>query len=200
MRTFLRSLPLLLLALPGCGDESAATTPVEPARASFVGPLEGTDARVGLVREGARVLVYVCGGPSSLASTRWYQGDVRDDGTIQLATADTTLQAAPSGVAWAGAWTHASDPPRAFRLEPARERTIEDLYRGTLDGGSVGVVVFQSGPDAEPTIQGVFQALDGASFQVLPVRTAQLGPQGLAVQVTLAAGARELFVQAARAR
>jgi hypothetical protein len=46
----------------------------------------------------------------------------------------------------------------------------------------------------------VLRALDGSTFQVLPVRTVTPTPQGLAVKVTLPSGPREVFVQPARAR
>ncbi len=189
MRTLLYS-SILLLA--GCGSEPASA-PAPEARAAFVGTLDGTDARVGLVREGAHVALFVCGGPTSMSATRWFRGDVRADGALALTSGDATVTASSSESAWSGTFTWASEPARSFRVRAARAGTAEDLYEGLLDGGSVGVIV------TDETMQGVFKAVDGSTFQVLPVRTVERTAQGLAVKVNLASGPRELFVLPARA-
>lgn len=192
MRTIL--LPLTaLLAISGCASAEPEAKTAE-GRAAWIGALEGTDARVGLVREGAQVALYVCGGPTSMPATRWFRGSVRGDGAIELSSTGASVRAALDASGWSGTLTMAPDPVRTFTLRAARTGSAEDLYEGTLDGGSVGVVV------TENTMQGVLRALDGSTFQVLPVRTVVPGPQGLSVSVKHAGGVREFFVLPARAR
>src|ERR1041385_8720660 len=57
-----------------CGGTEAAAQfrPLEV----YVGQVDGTDARIALVRDDARWAAYVCGGPSTLSSmTEWFEGE-----------------------------------------------------------------------------------------------------------------------------
>jgi hypothetical protein len=93
---------LVLGMLGGCEPEVAA--PVEPR--VLVGPIDGTDAELGLVVDGERVSAYVCGGELTRATiSRWFEGaGSTDAGTLatdswELAwNADTGTLTDPSGV------------------------------------------------------------------------------------------------------
>jgi hypothetical protein len=67
------ALQLSVLALGSCALEPLSE------EETYVGEVSGTDAVVAVATEGDSVVVYVCGGPSTLAEhTRWYSGSVGD--------------------------------------------------------------------------------------------------------------------------
>jgi len=75
-------MPALLLAT-GCGDQPAS--PVYVGRA-------GDDAALGILEDGSKVTVYLCGGSGSYATlTRWFHGAVGPGGKLSLTSGDATL-------------------------------------------------------------------------------------------------------------
>jgi hypothetical protein len=74
--------PALLLAA-GCGDPPAS--PVYVGRA-------GDDAALGILEDGGKVTVYLCGGSGSFATlTRWFHGSAGPGGKLSLTSGDATL-------------------------------------------------------------------------------------------------------------
>jgi hypothetical protein len=180
----LRVAPVLLGVLLGCSASDDAATP-STSQASLVGALNGTDARVGLVVNDTKGVLYVCGGATTRAAlTRWFGGS-RTAAGIDWTTDDLRVVAAPSGKGWSGEVRKMDGSAMTFALTPA-EGSVAGLYQALLPEGRAGVVVF---PDA--TILGTFKTTAGVFEQVLPVREVSRTPNGIEVQIT----GRTFFVQ-----
>lgn len=75
------SLPLLaagVVSLAGCGsdpepEQPAAQDTAALEEASYVGEVAGTDMRVGIAAHNGKADVFFCGGPTSLARTKWFR-------------------------------------------------------------------------------------------------------------------------------
>lgn len=175
----------------GC---SASEAPVAPATSSpLVGTLEGTDARVGLVVDDAKGVLYVCGGATTRASlTRWFRGP-RSAAGIDWTSEDLRVIAAPRGAAWAGELRKSDGTSVPFVLDAAAAGTLAGVYDATLPTGRAGVVVFQGSPAEQASMLGAFRASGGAFAQVLPVREVSRTSRGIEVQV--AGLAETIFVQ-----
>ncbi len=179
---------LVALLVSGCGaSEEAVTT----APGALVGALAGTDARVGLVVNEERGVLYVCGGEATRASlTRWFSG-ARTAKGLDWTTDDLRVVASPSGAGWSGEVRRADGSALSFSLSPAAAGTIAGLYEAKLPEGRAGVVVFQA-TSAEPaTILGAFKSTGGVFEQVLPVREVARAANGIEVRIA----ARTFFVQ-----
>ncbi len=162
----------LVLVSASCGDEGTA---------HYVGALTGTDARAAAVVEGESVLLYRCGGPTSMASTRWLLG-TRNGERISLAKDDARFEGRLEDGRLVGMFEDGTP------LEgPVTERggTI-GLYQATDGACRTGVIV---GPG---WIQGTSCDADGRLRQVSP--DGPVAVDGFQVQ----AGLRRVFVERAR--
>jgi hypothetical protein len=122
---------LFVLFLTACGGA--------PESGFYTGALEGTDARVAAVIEEDAILLYVCGGPSSLDRTRWLNT------TLAAVDAHAELSLTVDGE----------------RFELARDDGL-GLYHSRAGACRTGVI---AGTDA---IQGVSCLEDGRFEQVSP--------------------------------
>jgi hypothetical protein len=141
---------------------AAGSCALEPLTDSetYVGAVPGTDAVVAVATEGDAVVVYVCGGPSTLAAhTRWYSGRV-GDATLESPAGQELELSIESGRA-RGAYTVEGT---SFDFEAAAPA---DRYRRlftVVDSGCrTGVVV--DGDD----VQGAWCDDLGAFAQVTPI-------------------------------
>ena len=62
-----------LLLATSCGAGGSPTSDETPS--VYVGSVEETDAKIALVRDGARWAAYLCGGAETLGSTAWFKGE-----------------------------------------------------------------------------------------------------------------------------
>jgi hypothetical protein len=62
-----------LLLATACGADGSPTSDETPS--VYVGSVEETDAKIALVRDGARWAAYLCGGAETLDSTAWFKGE-----------------------------------------------------------------------------------------------------------------------------
>ena len=119
------------VALAGCGDDDATSTVGStpagqaPAKGTFVGKVDGTDAYVAIVSDGSRVLGYVC---DSKKLSRWIDVATIHDGKATLSSrsgddlGDASLSTGRvSGTIVVAGRSH------AFRAVPASGRA--GLYR-----------------------------------------------------------------------
>lgn len=181
----------IAIAAIGCGGSDDEAAPA--AAATLVGSLSGSDARVGLVVDDTRGVLYVCGGDATRASlTRWFAG-ARTAAGLDWTTGDLRVQAAPKGASWSGELKKADGTVLAFEVTPVAAGTIAGLYDAKLPEGRAGVVVFQASAAEPATILGAFKTTGGLFEQVLPVREVLRTGQGIEVKVPSVA--TSFFVQ-----
>jgi hypothetical protein len=178
----------------GCGGAAAGTS-------AFVGEVtdQGQDAVIGAVSDGARVSFYVCGGPSSYATmTKWIQGPVAADGTLDISGGGFRVTGRIGG--------EGQSPLGAGRIQtPAGEAvswtvrpavgSLEGLYQ-TMDGSCrTGAVVGDFGDGLGVRLQGTWCGGGSQYAQVTPIRSPLALEEGedIAVRVE-AADAQALLV------
>lgn len=171
VRTLATTTTALALCASGCGDVVA---PAYALREQFTGRVEQSDVAVAVVRDGANVVAYVCGGASTLEShTAWYQGEMQGDRAV-LRGPRGELAVAFDGDAVTG-----TSGALSFRI--ARTSALGGLYehRGAC---RTGVIVF-SGANGDFAAQGAGCDANGRRSQVTPIRPMELLADGLAVVV-----------------
>lgn len=178
-----------VLVIAGCGDEAAARQSV----GKVTDP--GSDAVVGMVSDGERVQLYLCGGPSSYAAlTRWFQGPVGADGSFSIASGDFVAE----GDAFTGEGVVKTDDGRtlAWQVDPA-SGDLPGLY-AAMDGSCrTGVVVGDFDGDGALDLQGTW--CDGKDLfaQVTPIMPIMPSARGIAV-TALTDPPRQLWVDRVR--
>lgn len=184
---------VLALALVGCGGSDDSPAAVAATTTTLVGPVIGTDARIGLVVDETKGVLYVCGGETTRASlTRWFRG-ARTTAGIDWTSGDLRVVAAPQGSTFRGELKKSDGSALSFEVTPTHAETIAGLYDATLPEGRAGVVVFQPSASEPATILGAFKTKDGVFEQVLVVRELLRTPLGIEVQVN--GVAKPFFVQ-----
>ena len=181
--------PLLLVSLlsfAACGG-------ADGDRRVYAGPVNGTDALVGVVIEGARALVYVCGGPTSLDQYNgWFEGEIVD-GALSASGAGgaLTLETVGDEVV-RGAITPSLGRPATWAASDSVANA--EVFRGPAPAAPCdtgGIIVGEH--DGEPIFVGTF--CDGPPNlvgQVSPVRPFDLTAAGISVSVPRASGAETL--------
>ena len=141
----------LLLALAACTGTPDSDTP-------FAGPVEGTDAVIGLA--GGRL--YLCGGPETMGElNRWFDVDVsdglfgEDDGWSVIGERD--------GDGWTGDLVDPTGGISPFTLDPATGADGPYAAESPVGECPVGAVVLDG------RMQGVACAAVLAPAQVVPV-------------------------------
>lgn len=190
---FAHGIRLISLVALGLGSACAADEQIFPVAeevATYVGPLEGSDAFVAVSVSGNDVVAYVCGGATTYATrTKWFRGPLdpanhlavveASDGTRMELTFDTeegVLKGALGDTA----------------LSLSRLETTGDDSRGlytAMDGGCrTGVIVF--GDPQAPSVQGTWCRVEGDAqsifAQVTPILPIDVTDGGLHVKVSLA--------------
>lgn len=180
---------LISLLAGGCALGDAGASPP-----SAVGTVVGTDAVVGASTEGGLITFYLCGGPSSVAtSTHWFVGTGDASGAFTLKREGWTV----SGDLGQGAGevTSPEGETRAWSMHPATPGTLEGLY-STLDSGCrTGAVILQPDAASEPRLQGAW-CNDGGQFaQVTPILPVALTERGVGIRVLGGSSKKDLFVE-----
>jgi hypothetical protein len=184
----------LATSLAGCSAGDAAAPAPTTTKASLVGTLAGTDARVGLVVDDAKGVLYVCGGPTTRPSlSRWFSGGRSSTGLDWTSTDGLRVTASPRGDTWSGDLVTSDGARMHFDLAAAPAGTIAGLYEAKLAEGRAGVVVFQASSTEPATMLGTFQSIKGSFEQVLPVREVMVTKSGIEVQASGVAAS--FFVQ-----
>jgi hypothetical protein len=179
---------LALAALPlvttSCSDSEPSVpgwrTALEPG--TYVGDVEGTDARVGLVVGIGSVTAFVCGGQSSLSTaTTWANGDRAREGGTTLATPTRTMtltrdEADERGNEVRGVVEGGPSPLR-FVAQRVGSGTVAGVYEASDAEGRTGVVV-----DPFNRMQGAF-VKQGQSTVFPVVVTSQVERETLKVTV-----------------
>lgn len=207
----------LLAGLSACGGEHGGAELVAPPRdladpailedgprRAFVGMVEGTDAAVGVVVSGHKIIVYFCGGAETVGT---HSGSLFAKRLGASREEPVDLAATQPGGTWrvegraAGAhaegllWRGEDDPaPLRFRADATIEGTMADVYAAPGEPCRTTAVLIQPAPDAAPILQGTACLPDApedgslageldAFAQVVPVMPISLTPDGLPVTV-----------------
>ena len=186
---------LLLGGAIGCGGEEGISPAPQPDL-SYVGLVEGSDARVAVVEDGEDLVAYLCGGPTSFATlTRWFRAPLPEQGSPFRLEKDGVVIEGTIDEGLAEGEVEAPDGTRlAFHAEATPRGDLAGLYGAEDEGCMTGVIVTPAGPGEEPLVQGTWCSASGSRAQVIPILPAQLQPRGIEVRVVVGAETRHLFV------
>ena len=194
MRVSSLVVPVLFLSLAATGCRNGESF----SPFSFSGPIDSSDAVMGVVTDGDRTTVYVAGGPTTLETmTRWFEGD-----STELATGieaegwivSATQNEAAIGQPLIGTLVSPQSQSFAFSLATATPGSVEGLYAALDAGCLTGVVVRAGLPGQQPLLQGVWCSSSGSVEEVAPVVT-PLALEDGAITVTVAAPAGDREIQ-----
>jgi hypothetical protein len=147
--------------------ERDATAASKPAR--YVGEVEDSDVRVGVVADGEHARVFFCGGDDSFATaTRWFNLEVHDS-ELNVDDGEWHLHATHSDERVDGEITHDPDAARPFSTTPIAEDTLSGLYEGTAPCGRMGLIVSQARKGAAIDAQGACVGDGHTPEQVNPI-------------------------------
>ena len=172
----------LLVPLMACG--SSERPQFYAARAS------NSDVALAALRSEGHLLVYACGGPSTLAThTRWF--DVPLSGqTFSAENGGTTLSGKLGVAGLSGTMEVPGSGVISWTLPELQVGTLSGLYDRVENGCRTGVIVFSDDPST-PSAQGVYCNGSGLFDEVTPVAPFQRTAEGLPV-TTKTAGTRIL--------
>jgi hypothetical protein len=155
-------------------DDPGASS--DEGQATFVGTLDGSDARIAVVRGATALEAYVCGkGEATLVShTRWFRSDAvgeAEGGELSLGSAGWQLRILESTEPLQGELESpegAIERWTAARVD-ARDTSEVGLYDAAQDGCRTGVIVWRAEPGAACEAQGSYCDGLGNRSQVTPV-------------------------------
>jgi hypothetical protein len=185
-------LVLLSGALAGCGATSGAEATggqPAPSRGVAVGAVESTDVKIAVASNDQHVVVYACGGPTSIQEwTHWYGGALSSPEAFEVMADAWSVEGQRDASGWKGNVKAPTGITYAWSAASAPAGTIAGLY-GVVDGGCrTGVIVEQSSPSASPGVQGAWCDGKGQFEQVTPILPVALTAQGIEVVVNLSQG------------
>jgi len=167
----------------GCGETEEPGD--SPSVSTYIGVVEGTEARIAIVQADRALQAYVCGRGATLEShTRWFEGElkVQDAGAAELESDGWQLRVYASRTTMSG---ELSAPGGELLLWTA-ERVPEDaakvvgLYESYELGCRTGVIVWRA-EGAECPSQGVWCDEAGELGQVTPAKCGLDGTNGTIV-------------------
>lgn len=169
------TLALLGVLAAGCGNQETA-----PA---YVGKVKdpGADAVVGMVSDGERVQLYLCGGHATYASlTRWFQGPVASDGTFSIESGGFVATGDVGDLA--GEVKTDDGQTLSWAVEPVTD-DLSGLY-AAMDGPCrTGAVVGDFDGDGVLDLQGTWCNGKDIFAQVTPIMPMVTTARGLGVRV-----------------
>jgi hypothetical protein len=144
------------LAFLACGEDSAESPrPEAPGAQIWVGALDETDAKVGVVHEDGNTVLFFCGGETSYpVLTRWFSGPTALESAFSFEAAGFRVDGELVGDALEGSVLRSGEGSHAWRADPAIPGTLTGLYSGQAACGRVGLIVSQPRAEDEPTGQG----------------------------------------------
>ena len=128
------------------GDEGLKLNPPDAGAADpsaiYVGTVDKSDIRVGLVVLTGKGALFFCGGPTTLGSTKWFRGAVGAD-SISLDKDGAAARGTFSATKASGTMTPAQGQPLTWSVTRVAEGSVAGLY-DAKDTGIAGVVVASS--------------------------------------------------------
>jgi len=148
-------------------DGAANADSPEPSR--WVGQVEDTDVRVGIVADSAHALLFFCGGASSFATaTRWFSLDI-GEGTAKFEDETWHVDARLEPNRVSGEVTRDDGVVRPFSAQRVAPDTLAGLYEGQASCGRLGLIVIQPNQTAPIEAQGACVGPGHAPEQVNPI-------------------------------
>lgn len=181
---------LFALCFVGCGDSDFAP-------ATFVGDVEGSDMRVGIVTEGGQAAVFFCGGATSYTnSTKWFRGAAQPT-ALSFAADGWVAKASANGDTATGTVDRGNGNALHFTAHKVSESGLPGLYQLKDGNGNAGVIVID-----EKTVQGaLIPATVGAAVQQIEaILPASRQNDGVQVKVTENAMPRTFVVTRVHAK
>jgi hypothetical protein len=127
----------VLLVGASCGSDPHAP-------ATYVGDVDGTDMKIGIVTEGGKVAMFACGGPTSYAqATKWFRG-ASEPMTISFSSDGWVAKASASGDMATGTIDRGTGIAFRFTAKKVPEDGVAGLYELKDQNGTAGVVVIDS--------------------------------------------------------
>jgi hypothetical protein len=180
-----------------CGSSSS---PAPAAPRVFVGAVDGSDARVGVVATDHSARIFFCGGAATYKTmTHWIPSAPIDAHGAVAQPADAAGwvvagQVASAGVS--GTVTPAGGAALNFHADPVATGTIAGLYEAAGPCGKVGLIVAQGSSGEMPAGQGACLPATGTADpeQVIPVRPIERAGDGT---IPVVVGGAQVLVHAA---
>ncbi|MBV9945525.1 MAG: hypothetical protein JOZ69_01600 [Myxococcales bacterium] len=136
------------------------SSPTPSAPRFMVGTVDDSDAWVGIVTSDRRARVFVCGGPSSVATTtHWFPVDVDEHGLAQSDAGAGVVVDGPAlqvqmGASSAEGTVTLQEVTYTLHATAVRAGTIAGLYEANGQCGKLGLIVTQPAAGAEAMAQG----------------------------------------------
>lgn len=168
----------------GASDAGLAALDAGRAHDVLVGEIEGSDVRVGVLADGARLRVFLCGGPSSYASaTHWVRAELEPNGDFRYSANGLELEGSLVDGALEAELFSGGERARVHARQ-VRADTLAGLYEAHAECGTVGLIVTQDTPGSQPTAQGACVGDGHLPDQVNPIKPISLERSGaIAVEV-----------------
>lgn len=171
----------LVAAASGCSEDEEPSPPRPmPQRDAaadggtpaqhWVGDVENTDIRLGIVGDPTRLRLFFCGGPETWRTdTRWLIVDVEEaGGSFEYEESGWRVRGEFEDEVVVGQLERDGSRRGSFRAEPTNKRTLAGLYEGDSQCGRIGFIVTQLDLEEEPTAQGACLGA-GLPQQVNPI-------------------------------
>jgi hypothetical protein len=181
---------LFALSFVGCGDAAQAPH-------TYVGDVEGTDIRVGVVTEGGQVAMFFCGGNTSYTqSTKWFRG-AADPTALSFAADGWVAKGGADGDTASGTVDRGNGNPLHWTAHKVSEEGLPGLYQLKDDNGNAGVIVID-----EKTVQGALIPKNPAVAvqQIEAILPASRQANGVTVKVVESAMPRQFVVTRVHAK
>lgn len=172
----------LLVPLVACGSSERPQF--------YAARVTNSDVALGALRSDGHLLVYACGGPSTLAThTRWFDLPLNGQ-TFNADNGGTVLRGSLGAAGLSGTLEVPGSGVLSWTLPELKAGDLSGLYDRVENGCRTGVIVFSDDPSA-PSAQGVYCNGSGLFDEVTPVAPFQQTAEGLPV-ATKTAGTRIL--------
>jgi hypothetical protein len=172
-------LGLFTLWTAGCGS-TAPPPPTAAGMALFVGPVDGSDALVGLVLEDAQAVLYACGGSTDAHQLNdWFFGKAGDR-ALTLARAGARVDATIEAAQARGTLTLQDGTVLSFAAERQPDGALGGLYSASADGCRIGAIVRQEAQG--PRVVGKRCSVDDQAATVVPIPPLVRRAEGIAVE------------------
>jgi hypothetical protein len=195
--------PAAFAVVAACSSSSSPATPATsaaPATRVFIGAVEGSDARVGVVATDQSARIFFCGGDASYkAMTHWIpSAPIDGHGGVSLPAdkAGWVIQGQVAAAAASGMVTVPGGSTFSFHADPVAKDTIAGLYEAMGPCGKVGLIVSQGTAGDSPAGQGACVPASGNADpeQVNPIRPIERGADG---SIAVTVGGAQVLVHAA---
>jgi len=186
-----------VVALVACGSSSSPA----PAPAHvYVGQVDSSDARVGVVATDHSARIFFCGGDATYKTmTHWIPSAAVDASGVISQPVDTAGWSVSGHIAAAsvsGTVTPPGGSAFTFHADPVAKDTIGGLYEAGGPCGKVGLIVAQGSTGETPAGQGACVPASGHADpeQVIPIRPIERASDGT---IPVVVGGTQVRVSAA---